>query len=231
MSDELVFYTHPMSRARHRPVDAGGGRPALRDEDPGIRPFDEGAGLSGDQSDGQGAGDPPRRHGRYRGRRHLRLSGRRFPGSRTRPAARRARARPLLSLAVLRRGTARGRSDRQGARLRDPAGPGGHGRLRQHRANAGRAGRRALPHRVHRGRPLHRRRRLCRVGDRLGHVVREDRPASGLRALLGADQRPSGCDPRARAWTTRSSRSGRRRADPASVGKEGRCDWKERPRS
>ena len=46
--------------------------------------------------------------------------------------------------------------------------------------------------RVHRGRPLHRRGRLCRVAYRLGHDVRYDRQAARVRALLGACERASG---------------------------------------
>ena len=49
-----------------------------------------------------------------------------------------------------------------------PSGPGGDGRLRQSRADPGGAGGRALPHRVHRRRPFHRRRRLCRLAASAG---------------------------------------------------------------
>ena len=58
MSDELVFYTNPMSRGRIvRWMLEEVGQP-YRTEILDYATHDEGAGLSGDQSDGQGAGDP-----------------------------------------------------------------------------------------------------------------------------------------------------------------------------
>ena len=45
---------------------------------------------------------------------------------------------------------------------------------------------RALSHRVYRRRPFHCGRCLCRLADRLGHALPRDRQAPRLRALLGA---------------------------------------------
>ena len=54
--ERRACFLHPSDVARpDRALDAGGGRPAVRSESPGIRPLDEGPGLSRDQSDGQGA--------------------------------------------------------------------------------------------------------------------------------------------------------------------------------
>ena len=72
--------------------------------------------VSGDQPDGQGAGDRPQRPGRHRMRGDLRLSGRCVSRCRARAAARRSRR--LLSLAVLRRRPGRTGGDQQGRRVR-----------------------------------------------------------------------------------------------------------------
>ena len=56
-----------------------------------------------------------------------------FPAGRPRAAAGRAGARALLSLAVLRRRTGRGGGHQHGARPRGEAGAEAHGGLRRHR--------------------------------------------------------------------------------------------------
>ena len=66
MSDELVFYTNPMSRGRIVRWMLEEVGPALPHRAARLRHDDEGARVPGDQSDGQGAGAPPRRHGRHR---------------------------------------------------------------------------------------------------------------------------------------------------------------------
>ena len=187
-------------------MDAGGSRPALQSRNSRIRPVDEGARLSGDQPDGQGAGAAARRYDRHRGGGDLRLSCGRLSRGRPRAAAGLAPARPLLSLAVLRRGPDRGGQHQQGARVRSSVertrmvGYGTSERV------ARRARGSAQPLRVHRGRPLHRRGRLCRIAYRLGHDVRRDRQATGVRALLGAPERASG-----RSASARDRRRARRR--------------------
>ena len=180
MSDELVFYTNPMSRggiARWMLEEVG---QPYQTEILEFGPSMKGPGYLGDQSDGQSAGDPPRRYDRHRSRGDLRLSRRRLSGGRPRAAARMPTARPLLSLALLRRRSDRGRGDRQGPRVsprpRPRAGTVGYGNLRHGDRGAGERGRRAE---YHRRRSIYRGRRLCRLADRLRHAfgIIERRPA------------------------------------------------------
>ena len=76
--------------------------------------------------------------------------------------------------------------------------------------------------RVYRGRPFHRRGRLCRLADRLGHDVPGDRQAAGLRALLGALERAARPLIRAPRRSTTSSIEERKKAAerPAREGAE-----------
>ena len=57
VADECADLLHESAIARpHRPLDAGRAGRALRHGVAGLRHVDEGARLSGDQPDGQGAG-------------------------------------------------------------------------------------------------------------------------------------------------------------------------------
>src|ERR1700724_3304345 len=88
MTDELVFYTNPMSRGRIvRWMLEEIGHP-YRTELLDFRHDDEGAQLSLHQSDGESADDPTRRYRRNGGSGHLRLSRRCIPAGRPRTAAR-----------------------------------------------------------------------------------------------------------------------------------------------
>ena len=136
-SEELVFYTNPMSRgriARWMLEEVG---PALPHRRPRLRRGDEGARLPRAQPDGQGADHRARRNGRHRVRRDLRLSRRRL--SRGRPRAAAGGARRLLPLAVLRRRPARGGGDQPRPRLRGARRAPADGRLRRLRPGDGRA--------------------------------------------------------------------------------------------
>ena len=55
MADQLIFYTHPMSRGPNRQMDARGDRAALSHRAARLRHDDEGGCLSRNQSDGEGA--------------------------------------------------------------------------------------------------------------------------------------------------------------------------------
>ena len=143
-------------------------------------------------------------------RRHLRLSRRRLPAGRARPAAGRSGTRRLLSLAVLRRRSGGGGHDQQVPRLRRAGGAPGHGRLWLLRGRAQGARPRRIERRLPRRRSLQRRRRLSRLADRLGHDVRLDRDASGLsRPMSGASWRGRRRSVPAPS-TTRSSRRRKR---------------------
>ena len=143
MSDELVFYTNPMSRGRIVRWMLEEVGPALPDRAPRLRQHDEGARVPRHQSDGQGAGAPSRRHGRHRVRRDLRLSRRRVP---RRPAWHRRHAdrarRPITAGCSSPPGRSRPRGPTRRWASR-PAGPRADGRLRQPRDGDGRAGGRA----------------------------------------------------------------------------------------
>ena len=78
-----------------RPLDARGGRRALRNGGPRIWLDHEGRALSGDQSHGKGSGHRPQGQGGDRGCSHLLLSRRRISGKAPRATA--CRARRLLS--------------------------------------------------------------------------------------------------------------------------------------
>ena len=80
---DLIFYTNPHVARADRPLDARGGRRALRNRDPRLCHDHEGRALSVDQSDGQGPGDHAQGQGRDRSRGDLLLSRRRFPAGRT----------------------------------------------------------------------------------------------------------------------------------------------------
>ena len=192
MSDELVFYTNPMSRGRivrwmleevgqpyrtevleygttmkapaYLAINPMGKVPAIRHGDTVVT---EAAAICAYLADA-------------------------FPQARLAPAARRSAARPLLSLAVLRRRPGRGGGDQQGGGPHGAAGTRADDGLRQLHRYDERAGGRGLPRRLPGGRQLHRRRPLCRIADRLGADVRHDRKARRLHAVLGPPQRAAG---------------------------------------
>ena len=123
-----ALYQPDVARA-DRAVDAGGDRGSLPHGDPRIRAGDEVGVVFGDQPDGQGAGDPPRRDRGHRGSGDLRLSGRRLPRRRARAAGRGARR--LLPLAVLRRRSAGGGGHQPRLRPGPARGQGVDGGVRQ----------------------------------------------------------------------------------------------------
>ena len=151
-----------------------------------YRHDDEGARLSGDQPDGQGAGD----HAMAttvvtEGAAICAYLADAFPQAGPRAAAGAIRrAAPIIAGCSSPPARWRPR-DQQGAGLRRAARSAsamvGYGcyRRRAQRARAALIGRRL--HSA--GDQLHRRRRLCRLADRLGHAVRLDREAAGLRGL------------------------------------------------
>ena len=185
----------------HRPLDAGRARPALPHRGPRLRHDHEGPRVPRRQPDGQGARRPPRRRHRHRSRCDLRLPGRRLPRRRPRAAADRPPARDLLPLAVLRRGPGRGRRHQQDARHRADRRAAPLRRLRLARGGPKQPRARRHRPRVHRRRPLHRRRCLLRLAHGLGHALRLLRGPPGLPGLHQPPHEP----PRRRASERRST--------------------------
>ena len=203
MTDELVLYTNPMSRGRiARWMLEEVGQPYRAE----IVEYaaDEVARISGDQSDGQGSRAPARRYDRHRIGSDLRLSRRRLS---RKPASRRRRARGCAGPTTAGCSSPPVRSRRPSPTRRsassfrpERARMVGYGSLERTLAALEDQLERS---RIYRGRPLHRGGRICRIAYRIRHDVRHDRQAACVRALLGADQRPSGrSDARARSTTS-----------------------------
>ena len=184
---------HALSRLAvalvRRAVDARRARRALRH--PSAEPAEGGeprARLSGDQSDGEGAGAAPRRHRHHRARGDLHLSGGRVSGREAQCPDRHAAARRLSQVAVLRPRLPRAGGDRP----RGPAQGGGaprHARLRRFRHHDEHGRGRGREGAVADGRAVHRRRRGHWREHPLGHDLQDDPGAAGVHRLRGAHRR------------------------------------------
>ena len=137
-----------------------------------------------------------------------------FPAAGLAPGGRRQGARALSSLAVLRRRSGRGGGHRQDARRRDQAGAEADGRLRRCGRHDERTGGRGERPRVHRRRQVQRGRRLRGLAARLGHAVRLDREAAGVRGVRGPASGPPGAAVRAREIDDKLLAEQRRRSRP-----------------
>ena len=189
MADDLVLYSHPMSRGRiARWMLEEVGQPYR------VEMLDYGTTMKAPEflAINPMGKVPALRHGDVvvtEGAAICAYLADTFPEGRAGAPGQRARC--LLPLAVFRCRTARDSRYQRGAEGRGAAGAPRHDwvwvdgrRARRGRADPERE-------RAYRRQSLHGRRRRRRFADRLGHDVRDDRQASGVRDLLETPRRPS----------------------------------------
>ena len=197
MADELVLYTNPMSRGRIvRWMLEEVGQP-YRTEVLDYATTMKAPAYLAINPMGKVPAIAPRRRRGHRRRGDLRLSRRRFSAGRPRAAARRPAARrPITAGCSSRAGPVEAAVSNKALGFVVPPERERMMGYGTYRAGPERAGAGRLAERLSRRRQFHRRRRLCRLADRLRHDVRHDREAPGLRALLAARFRPSGMSAR-----------------------------------